>query len=343
MGLAAGEARPDAMRSVEKSGLVGDVALAASQPLWVRFFEALRGLGVECLCVPRRFKCRGLLPQCVAVGILVGRYSICEAQCGGSSLGVWGGVELLSGIGDASCRWALARSCGRPIPIDFSPPEAPRIVVDLSLWGEHTEGEKHELVEQIVATLGVVRNFLWDGNLWITNAPDEFVSLLERHARGMVHKMKIVGGTPPFEAPVVLDPEGPCLFTEEMALAHSDFIIGGIVDKEHVVKSGTRRIAERIGVDKRCRIELRGSVVGVPDRINKIAEIILAVRFAGVSLEEAIINAQARRDKIYRLMRELQKMGPRVEMERARALAAWLKADERTLRTAAAKAHVELI
>ncbi|MEZ0247665.1 MAG: tRNA (adenine(9)-N1)-methyltransferase Trm10 [Thermoproteus sp.] len=330
-------------RGVEKPELVGGMALATSSPLWVRLFEALRGLGVECLCVPRRFKCRGLLPQCVAVGILVGRYSICEARCGGPSLGVWGGVELLSGAGGTSCRWALARSCEKPMRIDFSPPEAPRIVVDLSLWGEHTEGEKHELVEQIVAALGAVRNFLWDGNLWITNAPDQFALLLERHARGMVHKMKIVGGTPPFESPVVLDPEGPCLFTEETAFAHNDFIIGGIVDKEHVVKSGTRRIAERIGVDKRCRIELRGSVVGVPDRINKIVEIILAVRFAGASLEEAIINAQAKRDKVYRLMRELQRLGPRVEMERARALAAWLKADEEALRTAAAKAHVELI
>jgi len=156
----------------------------------------------------------------------------------------------------------------------------------------------------------VVRGVLWDGNLWITHAPAEFVRLLELHARGMVHRMHIVEDMPPLQSPVVLDPEGPCLFTEEVARSHVEFIIGGIVDKEHVVKSGTRRLAELIGVEKRCRIELRGSIVGVPDRINKIAEIVLRV-LMGQSLEGAILAAQAKRDRVYRLMWEIQKRGRR--------------------------------
>jgi len=279
-------------------------------PLWRIFFDALASQGISCLCIPRHFKCRGELAQCVAVGVAIGKYRVCKSPCRGSPLGARIGVELLRAVGGAECPWSLAKQCAEPIDVAVPLPEAPRIVIDLSLWHEHTPGEKHELVEQILATLGVVRGVLWDGNLWVTHAPADFVRLLELHARGMVHRMRIVEDMPPLQSPVVLDPEGPCLFTEEVARSHVEFIIGGIVDKEHVVKSGTRRLAELIGVEKRCRIELRGSTVGVPDRINKIAEIVLRA-LAGQSLEEAILATQAKRDRVYRLMWEIQKRGQR--------------------------------
>ncbi|MGB9704206.1 MAG: tRNA (adenine(9)-N1)-methyltransferase Trm10 [Pyrobaculum sp.] len=276
------------------------------KPVWIDFFRALRESGVESLCLPRHFKCWGDLPQCVAVWVLVGRYAVCRGASAGRRLGEWGGVTLLGGRGGEPCSHVLARGCGEVVEVPYAPPDRPRVVVDLSLWAEHTEGEKNELVEQILATLKAVRAVLWDGNLWLTNTPGEFLQLLSRHAPGLVHKMRIFAGTPSFEKPIVLDPEGDCLFIEEVARSHVEFIIGGIVDKERSAKGATARLAGRIGVEKRCRIELRGSRVGVPDRINKIAEIVLRT-LSGSPLEAAVLAAQAKRDRVYRLMWELQR------------------------------------
>ncbi|ACB39882.1 tRNA (guanine-N1-)-methyltransferase [Pyrobaculum neutrophilum V24Sta] len=318
-------------------------------PLWRSFFRFLAERGVDSLCLPPHFRCWGDVPQCVAVGVLVGRYAVCRGERRGGRLGMWEGVEVLGGRGAGVCRWVLARRCaGGRLEVDFSPPERPRIVVDLSLWGEHTPGEKHELVEQILATLGAVRRVLWDGNLWVTNAPGEFLELLGLHARGLVHRMNISGGPPPLEKPVVLDPEGDCLFTEEAARSHWEFIIGGIVDKERTAKSGTRRLAELLGVEKRCRIELRGSLVGVPDRINKIAEIVLSA-LAGVPLEEAILRAQAKRDRVYRLMWEIQRRALRLPDGRlaitrdALAEANWLGAPPGEVELALRKTHAVVL
>ena len=300
------------------------------------------------MCLPPRFKCRWDPPQCVAVETLIERYQICRGEGRGRPLGSWEGVTLLAGADGERCGWVLTRRCGEPLRAGFEPPLKPRIVVDLSLWHEHTEGEKHELVEQVLATLNAVRALLWDGVLWVTHAPDEFLRLLELHARGLRHRMNITGDMPPLSSPVVLDPEGDCLFTEEAAYAHDEFIIGGIVDKERTAKSGTRRLAELIGVEKRCRIELRGSRVGVPDRINKIAEIILKT-LAGTPLEEAILSAQAKRDRVYRLMWEIQRRARRrpdgtLEITReALAEANWLGAPQEEAELALRKVRAVLV
>ncbi|MEZ0320089.1 MAG: tRNA (adenine(9)-N1)-methyltransferase Trm10 [Pyrobaculum sp.] len=286
------------------------MGVAVLTPISTLFFQYLSKIGVDCVCIPPRFKCWGDLPQCVAVWLLVGRYKLCQDECLGDVAEVCEGVAILKKGGAARCGWRLAKSCEKPREVGFTPPETPRIIIDLSLWHEHTPGERHELVEQILETLRVVRRYLWDGSLWISNAPEEFLQLLDLHARGLVHKMKILGGAPSFEKPVVLDPEGPCLLTEEVAYAYKEFVIGGIVDKERTAKSGTRRLAELLRIETRCRIELRGSKIGVPDRINKIAEIILRT-LAGSSLEKAILATQAKRDRVYRLMWEIQRRARR--------------------------------
>lgn len=312
------------------------------------FAEALRAAGVECLCLPRWFKCWGDVAQCAAVGVLLGRYKVCRGGCAGVPAAEVGGVSFIKRGPGGGCGWELARDCQEPVELWLEPPAKPVVVVDLSLWGEHTPGEKHELVEQVIETLRVVRRFLWDGNLWITNAPGEFLDFLNLHARGLVHKMKILGETPPFENPVVLDPEGPCLFTEEVARTRAEFIIGGIVDKERTAKSATSRLAAMIGVEERCRVELRGSRVGVPDRINKIAEIVLRA-WAGEPVERAVLAVQAKRDRVYRLMWEIQKRAKRapdgtLEVTRAAiAEANWLGAPEEEVELALRKLRVKIL
>ncbi len=284
----------------------------------------LKRIGVSELVYPRRFRCRHEPEQCAAVGLLLGRYRLCRFPDGA----------------------ALVRSntpCPEPLELRLEPPAEPRIYIDLGLWDLHTDAEKNELVEQIAASIAAMRGQLWDGNLVLARAPREFFERFGRAMRGMRHAVRISEGPPP-SAAVYLDPEGPCLADEELLRSAPDIVVGGVVDKERVYKGATARLAASAGVPdgRRCRIELRGSTVGVPDRINKIIEIVLSVRFAGLPLEEAIIRAQARRDKVYRLMRELQREGPCVDPARAEALAQWLRADWKTLELAAAKAHVKV-
>ncbi|MEM0370442.1 MAG: tRNA (adenine(9)-N1)-methyltransferase Trm10 [Pyrobaculum sp.] len=279
------------------------------EPLWKFVFKQIKERGVDSICLPKRLKCKWDLPQCVALWLIVGRYRLCPGEGVGDVAGEWGGVRLVYRQGGHVCRWRLEKRCPTPLSIE-EPPGGPVFIIDLSLWGEHTEGEKHELVEQILTSLYVVRSVWWDGALWITNTPEEFIRLFQLHARGLVHRVNIRRDFPPLRNPVVLDPEGDCVFTEETAAAHSEFIIGGIIDKERTAKSATKRLAQLLGVEKRCRIELRGSVVGVPDRINKIVEIVLYT-LMGNSLEKSILRAQAKRDRVYRLMWEIQKRSTR--------------------------------
>lgn len=281
----------------------------------------LERLGVRKLVYPRRFKCKHELEQCAAVGLLLGRYKLCEGPDG-----------AVLAKADADCR---------PLEVRLEPPQEPRIYIDLGLWDVHTDSEKNELVEQVAASIAVVRSQLWDGNLVLARAPPEFLERFGRSMRGMRHAVRVIGAPPPATS-VYLDPEGPCVANEELLRTASDIVVGGVVDKERVYKGATARLAASAGASRRCRIELKGSIVGVPDRINKIIEIVLAVRYAGLSLEEAIIRAQAKRDKVYRLMRELQRAGPCADPAWAEALARWLRADRRTLELAATKAHVRI-
>ncbi len=307
------------------------------EPLWRSFFKHLASRGVESICLPKWFRCKWDPPQCVTVELLLGRWRLCKSPASGRTIGVWSGVQLATAGVGVACNWRLAKRCVDQFQHDYTPPDVPKFVVDLSLWGEHTAGEKHELAEQIIMALSAVRSHFWDGNFWITHAPAELVEFLNR----LVHKMNIARELPPAASPVVLDPEGDCVFTEEDLSRHDVFIVGGIVDKERTAKSATARLAELLGVAKRCRIELRGSTVGVPDRINKIVEILVKT-FAGASLESAILSSQAKRDRVYRLMWEIQKRGRRrgnaLEISReALAEVNWLGASEEELKLALKK------
>lgn len=284
----------------------------------------IKALGGAQIRPPKRFKCWGDLPQCAAVYYLLGRYKLCLGQ-----------REVLLAKPSEQCA---------EVKPALAPPGEPKIYIDLGLWGIHTEAEKNELVEQIAASIAAVRRQLFDSNLAVARTPREFLEEFGRMMRGMKHAVIMTGDPPPADA-VMLDPEGPCALDEELVRSRRAFAVGGVVDKERAYKGASALLAESAGIMRRCRIELKGSIVGVPDRINKVIEILLAVRFAGLALEDAIIAAQAKRDKVYRLMRELMRLaeGGAVPVDEAEELARWLKADEKILRLAAEKAHVRLV
>jgi tRNA (adenine9-N1/guanine9-N1)-methyltransferase len=271
---------------------------------------------VGTLCI-ERIKCGHDIPQCIATALLLGKYHLCRVGARGRLFVDYGKVRIMRiSRGGEACDLVLSRSCSEPIMVP-EPPRYPLIVIDLSLWGMHRESEKRELVEQILASLNVVRRFLWDQNLVISNPNQEFTHMLQTMASGLRHRMILAEKIPVLGgSTVLLDPQGDHVLNDEDVLRNNVFILGGIVDKEIKRRGATTRLHELLGLGKlgvpRYRVELRGSRVGVPDRLNKLVEIILLARFVS-GLEDAIMMTQSRRDRVNRLVREIQRNSTRVD------------------------------
>jgi tRNA (adenine9-N1/guanine9-N1)-methyltransferase len=315
--------------------------------------EELKKLGIRRLCVGR-LRCGDYLPQCIAVSLLLGKYVVCGGGYGGRTVLRDDDLEITTLTKDGipcDARLVKPSKCPNPIRIEMPIPNKPHFIIDLTLWGEHTETERNELVEQVLASISVVRRYLWDGNLELSNVPDEFLQYLDKFARGFTNAVVINRGAPRIEGPtVMLDAEGDCVLNEVLINEFSTFIIGGIVDKERRVKGETGRLYRLLGLKvPRCRIELRGSVIGVPDRLNKIIEIILRVLFEGRSLEDSIIMSMSKRDRVNRLFYEMQRASYRVRVGSTTMLVIpksmiervnWLGATAKEVELALKKSHV---
>jgi len=272
-----------------------------------------RGIGRVCI---GGVDCGYDAPQCIALNVLLGRVGLCRGVARGKLIVDYGDVKVLrtSRIGEP-CEVSLGRHCSDPVDISLSVP-SPIFVIELSLWDVHTDSEKNELVEQVITSLSVIRRFLWDGNLVLSNPSPEFKERLGRMAKGMRHAVRTTDYPPLIKGrTVMLDPEGDCRLSDKGVVENDVFILGGIVDKEVKRRGMTRRLYEELGLDQhgipRCRIELRGSRVGVPDRINKLIEAVILARFVS-NLDDAILMCQSKRDRINRLVREIQRSSLRV-------------------------------
>jgi len=183
----------------------------------------------------------------------------------------------------------------------------PYIVIDCSFYDKLIEKEKRKLRFQIFQTLGLVRKFMWDERLIVT-ALDCGVGVYYPSTAQFV-KEKGLSNV------VLLDPFGEEVFNGQKA---DCYIIGGIVDKVGNKRGWTSKIGEmlrREGVEfKSVRILLRGDIIGVPDRLNTIAEIVLRVVLDGEDVESAIRNVQSRLVARWRLRKELPKLTVRVDV-----------------------------
>ncbi len=203
-------------------------------------------------------------------------------------------------------------------------------IIDLSFWHEHTEIEKNELIEQIVLTIKTIRSYLYDYSLAITSADSEFMKYFENATKGMKYDILITSESlrdfikklfkfNKYVRIAVLDPEGDNVLTDADVRSYNVYILGGIIDKERVDKFGTFRLYNlhrlwELNIP-RFRIALDGSIIGVPDRINKIVNIILMVLFDNYTLKDAIVSQQSKRDRIYRWHYEIQKYSKKVLSE----------------------------
>jgi len=302
----------------------------------------------------RRLRRLGL--QQAAVTMLVDELDLCIVDEGVPCRTVWegGGVQLgVPGRGGVLCRHAIApaRRCRErlfgweDLRSLLPDPPFPTFMVDLSLRFIHLEDELKSLKIQLGVSLSVVREWLWDPHLAVTSATPTTREWLYDVAGDS--KMRIYQDRPGkvlwtmgADKVVILRPDaGEPLTEEDVREAHA-FLIGGVVDR--IPRPGVSRILDSLvpwGVPR--RMELRGSLIGVPERINRIIEILLRVRYGGLSVEEAIIQSMTSKDVMARLHVEIARAtkGGRLPAgdDLYEALASWLPVDCRLFRMAALK------
>lgn len=182
----------------------------------------------------------------------------------------------------------------------------PYIVVDCSLKDIHIEKELKSLVNQIQKTLSVVRRYMWDGKLVIAGMRTPVSAPHYPSVEDFLRE-----NNP--EKVILLDPNAEEIFRGDVA---DCYIIGGIVDKVGNKAGATELIYRRLigngfRVERR-KILLRGEVVGVPDRINHIAEIVLKSVLDGIDVERAIYEVQNRKIARWRLRKEIARKCSRV-------------------------------
>ncbi len=223
-------------------------------------------------------------------------------------------------------------------------PEWPYIVVDLMYWNRHTQSEKGKLCLQLNQAYSLIKERFTGKELVVTWAGDEF----RRMFYGPIDRITVYeGSTADFLAGrkigevVLLDPWAE----EELSkddLRVRAFIIGGIVDTSGSKRGTTPKIGRNLeehGISvRRRKITLRGDVIGVPDRINRIIGILLRI-MEGVPMDRAVYEFQEPRHARWRLRRELPKKAFEVMVNGRRVKAVsmslldeyskWLKIRER--------------
>ncbi|AWR97403.1 tRNA (guanine-N1)-methyltransferase [Acidianus sulfidivorans JP7] len=231
--------------------------------------------------------------QRLAVDILLHNLKIAKRENYGKEICDNFGIKLYSGRGNSKINYEIS-SEGETIQFDY--PKFPVFIIDLSLWNRHSDEDKNKLLIQLECSLNTIRNYLWDYNL-VFNNPPENTPLL--HIDNMVrYNIK------PSRDTIVLNPYGDVEANEEIIRNSKYFIIGGIIDRSGW-KNATNELSRIANYDEfpQVKITLRGSTVGVPDRINKIIEIVLRTIY-GENLESAILETQSNADKFSRLLME---------------------------------------
>ncbi|BDC19409.1 tRNA (adenine(9)-N1)-methyltransferase Trm10 [Acidianus sp. HS-5] len=251
--------------------------------------------------------------QDIAVNVLLKDLKLKEFDGQGKLKAKEEGIRIFSGKGNEKVGYEISKNGRESIEIDF--PRFPIFIIDLSLWDRHFEEERNRLLLQLTCSINSIRKYLWDYNLSINNPPSNFsIPFLNKIRLNVVPE----GNT------IILNPYGEMEATEELIRNTQTFIIGGIIDRSGW-RFATYEMAKIAKYDfPHVKIALRGSTVGVPDRINKIIEIILHV-YKGERLENAILDLQSNADKFNRLLVEKQKGNLKEAIQ-------WLKPSDKVLR-----------
>ncbi len=262
--------------------------------------------------------------QYAAVEMLIREYFLGEEEYQGKKVyeTEWKGKSksIVYGKGDVKADAVIVRKPSpteRTVPwrslLDYLPqPPLPLFVIDLSMKFLHTPEELSKLRLQLGVTLSTIREYLWDAHLSITGADEETAKWINE-VMG-VNKVAIVNARPSevlwgYDADkvIILRPDASTPLKPDDVMTADAFLIGGIVDK--IPRPGLSRMLDSLvpwGVPR--RIELRGSVIGVPERINRIVEVLLKSRYVyNGDIEKAVITTMSKKDRVARAYRELVK------------------------------------
>jgi len=177
-----------------------------------------------------------------------------------------------------------------------------KFLIDLSLFNLHSKKGKSSLKIQISYALSVIRDFLFDTNLILVGDMD--YSFLGKNMTLKYKKIEDVN-VETYKA-IVLDPEGDLLFNEKMLRDYELFLIGGIVDVGLEWRGGTSYLFKDLDLP-RARIELNGSIKGVPDRLNILIKILLESYYLNIPLRNSIVRNQRKKDILNRIWYEIKK------------------------------------
>ncbi|WP_457750852.1 tRNA (guanine(9)-/adenine(9)-N1)-methyltransferase [Thermococcus sp.] len=287
------------------------------------FREALREKGIDSFGVlSKRFRKSKNKLQDVAVEIINGKGAIFRVP--EKTAVAWD----LNGNRVEGSYYAYAPLCMRekfepvltPEELKAKLPEWPYFIIDLYHWDKHTQKEKGKVCLQVSQSYGLLRDYFTGKELAVTWANDEFKSMFH----GPIDRITAYEGpTAEFlreggiDEVVLLDPWAEETLSEK-DFSVKAFIIGGIVDTGGNKKKTTPKIGEeleRAGIRvRRRKIVLRGDVVGVPDRINRILGIILKMMVEWKSMDEAVYEFQEPLHARWRLRTELPKRSIRYKV-----------------------------
>ena len=233
-------------------------------------------------------------------------------------------------------------------------PPLPLFVIDLSMRFIHSEDELAKLRLQIAVSLNVIRRYLWDPHLALTSvdvATQSWISELVGE-----NKMTIMQSKPSellwsmdADRVIILRPDAPQPLTgSDVAMADA-FLIGGVVDR--IPRPGVSRVLDNLvpwGTPR--RIELRGSIIGVPERINRIIEILLKARYEyHGDIEKSIISSMTKKDVVARAYIEIVKNavkrpgGSFISWDFYNELRTWLPLTPEDFIKAAQRANVKIV
>ena len=314
--------------------------------------RGVRRLGIRVPFSPQ--KVQELGPQYLAVEMLVREYIVAESMSRGRLLFSCEGLDIIGGRGPQEAPYSISRK-GHPVLswsdlLSMVPdPPIPLIAIDLGMIGIHTEEERNSLRVQLAMSLSTVRRFLWDRHLALTSAPEgldkwlypvmgRHKAILTRAKPGEVFwRMKV-------DRVIILRPDAEERLSGADVLEAEGFLVGGIVDK--LPRPGISRFLDTlVPWGEPRRIELRGSTIGVPARINRVVEILLKARYDYMGdLEAAIVSSMSRSDRVNRIFYELAKK----RLRRARLCDlleeySWLGATREDILLAARRARVEIL
>ncbi|WP_456483643.1 hypothetical protein [Methanopyrus kandleri] len=197
-------------------------------------------------------------------------------------------------------------------------PACPHFVVDYRFWGEHSDFGRTNLIRQTAVTASTLRLYLSDRHMSLVNvtpeAEERFLKAFPSFEGGLYEDWEDLIAELSVDRIILLDPNAEEELDENEIREDTVFVLGGIVDEN--MRGWTAKLAPGIPCDvERRRITLKGSIIGVPDRINALVEALSRVIVEGEPLERAILRVQSPRFARRRLSRELRRLDRLTEEE----------------------------